>query len=61
MFGFLLTISGYRIYNRKRRCRKGAVTSYTHGKEIMKMKRNKLKNSRFFGLIQLNPRNIPKT
>ena len=44
MFGFLLTISGYRIYNRKRRCRKGAVTSYTHGKEIMKMKRNKLKN-----------------
>ena len=44
MFGFLLTISGYRIYNRKRRCRKGAVTSYTYGKEIMKMKRNKLKN-----------------
>ena len=44
MFGFLLTISGYRIYNRKRRCRKGAVTSCTYGKEIMKMKRNKLKN-----------------
>jgi hypothetical protein len=28
---------------------------------LFRTKRNKLKNSRFFGLIQLNPRNIPKT
>ena len=44
MFCFLLTITGYRIYNRKRRYRKCTVTSRTYRKENMKMKRNKLKN-----------------
>ena len=44
MFCFLLTITGYRIYNRKRRYRKCTVTSHTYRKENMKMKRNKLKN-----------------
>ena len=44
MFCFLLTITGYRIYNRKRRYRKCTVTSRIYRKENMKMKRNKLKN-----------------
>ena len=44
MFCFLLTITGYRIYNRKRRYRKCTVTSRTYRNENMKMKRNKLKN-----------------
>ena len=44
MFCFLLTITGYRIYNRKRRYRKCTVISRTYRKENMKMKRNKLKN-----------------